>query len=145
MDMTFTRMGHPRPFIEELRTLALFGGCTDRELDHVDEIGVRTQVEAGQVLCRQGRIGRQAFVVVAGQASVSIDDVEVAQIGPGGFFGEMSVLDGAPRVGTVTALSTMTVLVFTPNELGRLLDYASISRQMLSTVSARLRSVEVTA
>ena len=42
-------------------------------------------------------------MIVEGTATVSIDGNEVASLGPGDFFGEISLLDGGPRTATVTA------------------------------------------
>lgn len=128
--------------LAELRSVTLFRGCSDKELERIDRLACQEDIEAGTVLCRQGRIGRQAFVVLRGEATVAIDGMKVATIGPGDFFGEMSVLDGGPRVGTVTATSAMTVLVLAPHELRTLLDNAEVARRMLTTVSSRLREAE---
>ena len=125
--------------IAQLRDVALFHGCSDKELEQIDRLACRDEVTSGTVLCRQGRIGRQAFVVLRGEATVAIDGAVVATVGPGSFFGEMSVLDGGPRVGTVTATAPMTVLVFAPQELSTLLENARIARRMLTTVTGRLR------
>jgi CRP-like cAMP-binding protein len=137
--MMSTRVRHSPQFIEQLRGTTLFRGCTDRELARADELGSQVDVEAGRVLCRQGRVGSETFVIVAGEAAVSIGGVEVARIGPGGFFGEMSLLDGAPRTATVTALTPMMVIVFAPHELNSLLENPRIARQMLATLTVRLR------
>ena len=137
-----TRTRHPRPVLDELRDVPLFGGCTDKELSRIDGLGVRVQVDAGAVLCRQGRIGKETFVVIDGEAVVTIGGVEVDRLGPGAFFGEMSLLDGAPRAAAVTAVTPIKLLVFNPLELGRLLEDAGIARQMLSTVSLRLRRAD---
>ena len=129
----------PSSFIDQLRGISLFSGCTDKELQHIDRLGCPNEVEAGTVLCRQGSVGRQTFVILDGEATVAIDGAEVAHLGPGSFFGEMSVLDGTPRVGTVIAKTPMRLLVFTPQELAQLLDNARVGRRMLATVSGRLR------
>lgn len=122
-----------------MRGVSLFRGCSDKELEHIDRGACRNDVEPGTVLWRQGRIGRQAFVVLSGEATVATDGMDVATIGPGGFFGEMSALDGGPRVGTVTAASPMTVLVCAPHELHALLEDARVACAMLTTVTSRLR------
>lgn len=59
----------------------------------------------GAPIVRQGASGNSMFVVVRGEVVVRIDPdaQEVARIGPGGFFGEMSLLTGAPRSATVRA------------------------------------------
>ena len=132
----------PTRLIDQLRGVSLFASCTDKELERIDRLGCPNEVEPGAVLCRQGSVGRQTFVILEGEATVTIDGAEVAHLGPGSFFGEMSVLDGSPRVGTVTATTPMTLLVFTPQELAELLSNARVVRRMLATVSGRLRLAE---
>ena len=61
-------------------------------------------------------------------------------IGPGGFFGEMALLDGGPGVATVTAKTDMRLLSLSRGEFTTLLaDVPSVSRKMLEAVGARLR------
>lgn len=132
----------PSQLRDQLRSVSLFTGLSDKELDSIDRLGCRNEVRTGTVLCRQGSVGRQTFVILDGEADVTIDGVEVAHLGPGSFFGEMSVIDGSPRVGTVVAATDMTVLVFSPNELVSLMDMPRVSRRMLATVSARLRRAD---
>jgi CRP/FNR family cyclic AMP-dependent transcriptional regulator len=129
----------PSSIIDQLRRVSLFAGCTGKELERIDRLGCPNEVEAGTVLCRQGSVGRQIFVILDGEATVTIDGADVAHLGSGSFFGEMSVLDGTPRVGTVTAKTRMALLVFTPQELAELLNNARVVRRMLATVSGRLR------
>jgi CRP-like cAMP-binding protein len=135
--MLATRRTHGH--LDQLRAVSLFAGCTDRELERVDRLGCPQQVAAGTLLCRQGAVGRQTFVIVDGEATVTIDDTEVAHLGPGSFFGEMSVIEVTQRVATVTAATAMTVLTFSPQELRDLMEVPSVVRRMLATVSGRLR------
>jgi CRP-like cAMP-binding protein len=128
----------PRPY-EQLRNVSLFAGCTDKELQRIDRLGTPSQVPAGFVLCRQGAVGRQSFVILDGEATVMIDGAKVADLGPGSFFGEMSVIDGAQRVATVTAATQMTVLALTPQELRELMDVPNVVRRVVATLSGRLR------
>jgi CRP/FNR family cyclic AMP-dependent transcriptional regulator len=64
---------------------------------------VEIDAAAGQVIARQGEIGTGFFVVVEGAANVTRDGDVIAHLGPGEFFGELSVLDGRPRVAAVLA------------------------------------------
>jgi small-conductance mechanosensitive channel/CRP-like cAMP-binding protein len=61
---------------------------------------------AGDVIVRQGDVGRTSFLVARGEVRVSLrsDDQEVARLGVGEMFGEMSWLTGEPRSATVTAI-----------------------------------------
>lgn len=136
--MPITR--RPRRAVEPLRAVSLFASCTDKELERIAGLSCASDVAAGAVLCRQGCFGEQTFVVVSGEAAVAIDGRQIATLGPGSFFGEMSPLDGHRRVATVTAVTPMTVLVFTVRELDQLLlTVPSVARRMLAAVGNRLR------
>ncbi|CAN5691497.1 mechanosensitive ion channel family protein [soil metagenome] len=66
----------------------------------------------GEVIVRQGEVGDSLYVLSSGKASVPLepDQVEVATITPGGYFGEMSLLTGEPRSATVIARGEVVVL-----------------------------------
>jgi CRP-like cAMP-binding protein len=131
--------------LEQLRGLPPFHGCSDTELRRIDGLTCLQEVPAGTVLCRQGSIGREAFIVVSGEAAVTIDRVRVAYLGRGAFVGEMAVLDGASRTATVMALSDMKVLVLSSCELEVVLaDIPRVARRMLATMSTRLRIANAT-
>jgi CRP-like cAMP-binding protein len=126
--------------IEQLRAVRLFRGCSDRDLALIDRLTTVDQVPAGLVLCKQGSVGRETFIIIDGQADVAIDGTVIATLGPSSFFGELSVLDGDPRVATVTAVTPMSLLVLSPRELEQLLaDIPSVARRVLVAVGARLR------
>jgi small-conductance mechanosensitive channel/CRP-like cAMP-binding protein len=78
--------------------------------------GVRSAVyAAGERVMRQGEPGTSMFVVTRGEAVVVIEPggQEVARHGPGGFFGEMSLLTGDPRSATVKAVTDLELLEIT--------------------------------
>jgi len=131
---------HRNPGVDRVQTLSLFRGCTDRELERIDRLTSTTHVPAGKVLCHQGHFGHESFFVISGEADVTIDGVTIATLGPSSFFGEMSLLDGSRRVASVTALTPMTLLVSTTQELDVLLaDIPRVARRMLAAMSGRLR------
>lgn len=101
----------PRSRLVALRRLSFLTTLSDAELRHVDALTCEVDVEPGTAFIKQGQIGREAFVVTAGEADVAIDGVSVARIGPGEVLGEMALLADAPRSATVTALTPMRVLV----------------------------------
>ena len=130
----------PRMRLDELEAMPLFRGCTPKELERIDGLTCTSEVPAGTMLCRQGQFGREAFIVISGQARVAIDGAEIAALGPGSFFGEMSVLDGNRRAATVEALTPMRVLVLSTQDLNFLLDdVPGVARRMLAALSGRLR------
>jgi CRP/FNR family cyclic AMP-dependent transcriptional regulator len=129
---------------DHLAQVSLFGGCTRKELQKLASITTETGVPAGRVLCQEGEIGTEFFVVVEGTATVTIAGDYVATVGPGGFFGEMALLDGGARVATVTAITDMQVLVMSRREFVTLLAAVpTVSRRMLEALGARLRTADV--
>jgi CRP/FNR family cyclic AMP-dependent transcriptional regulator len=131
------------PKIEHLATIGLFRHCTRRQLHDLAKLTTEIDAARGAVLCREGETGRQCFVVRDGQATVTIAGDEVATIGRGGFFGELALLDGEPRVATVTAATDMRLLVMSRPEFNELLaEVPIVTRRILDAVGARLRAAD---
>ena len=127
--------------IDRLSQVTLFRACSPAELRELAGITTELDVAAGDVLCTEGQVGRDCFVVVDGEATVTIGGDELDTVGPGGFFGEMALLDGGPRVATVIARTDMKLLVLSRGELGQLLnDVPSVARKMLEAVGGRRRA-----
>jgi CRP-like cAMP-binding protein len=102
---------------ELLAQIDFFKGCTKRQLDDIAKLVGDKHLEAGEVLCRQGEFGTDAFVLVDGQASVHIDGEQVAVVGTGEVVGELSVERGGLRTATLTAITPLHVLVVDPQEV----------------------------
>jgi CRP-like cAMP-binding protein len=68
-----------------------------------------THVSAGQSLLRQGAPADAFFVIDRGRASVKRDDQQIADLGPGDFFGELGLLRGGERTASVVAATDMRV------------------------------------
>src|SRR6478672_3963776 len=81
----------------------LFRGIDAAGLGAIAGAAIEVDFPAERVIARQGEIGTGFFVVVDGMVRVTRDGAVVARLGPGEFFGELSVLDGGPRVAQVTA------------------------------------------
>ena len=130
---------------ELLRRVPLFAGCTERELARVDSLVDDVEVEPGEVLVREGGVGRESFIIVSGLSRVTLQGEPVATLGPGDFFGEMALLDRHPRTATVTAVTPMHLLVLDARSFGHLLEVGSVATVMLKGVVERLRAVETPA
>lgn len=128
--------------IDTIADLDLFAGLDRRQLATIASLTTEVSVPAGSVLCRRGERGREAFVLVEGTVAVSVDDQAVAVLGPGAVFGEMSLIDGKPRVATVTATSPVSVLVLSPLELASLLEAVpAVRSRIFSTLGARKKDL----
>ena len=126
---------------ELLSAARLFEGVDAEGMDRIAAVAVQVEFAADHVIARQGEIGTGFFVIVDGGARVIRDGETLATIGPGDFFGELSVLDGRPRTASVIAAGSTTCLALATWEFERLiLDHPTIGLAILRGLSARLRS-----
>jgi CRP/FNR family transcriptional regulator, cyclic AMP receptor protein len=120
----------------------LFDGVDPAEMEHIAERAVEVEFPADHVIVRQGEIGTGFFVIVSGGARVVRDGETVATIGPGDFFGELSVLDGRPRVAQVIADGPTTCLALASWDFEAiLLEEPRVSLAILRGLAGRLRDV----
>ena len=94
-------MASKKAYLENLRRIPMFSGCTNKELERLARAGDEIDMEAGTLLADQGQTGREAFVVLEGSVSVRRNGRKVATLGPGAIVGELSLLDHGPRTATV--------------------------------------------
>ena len=104
--MTLTRDRH----VALLARARLFAGVDADGMERIAARAVEVDFPADHVIARQGEIGTGFFVVVSGGARVVRDGEIIARLGPGEFFGELSVLDGQPRIAQVVADGPTTCL-----------------------------------
>lgn len=129
--------------IDRLRGVAIFRGLDDKELHRVVEVGKQVRFDTGKVVAQQEGGAAGFHLILDGEVSVDVDGHERARLGPGTYFGEMSLLDGLPRSATVKAEEPTTTFALTSWQFLPLLDeYPSISRALLVELCARLRRVE---
>jgi CRP-like cAMP-binding protein len=129
--------------LDHIRSVPLFGEFGDKELQRVAAIAKEVEFPAGKVIAKQGESGVGFHMIVEGEASVSVDGTNHATLGPGAYFGEMSLLDGGPRSATVAAATDLKTVSLTSWDFNALLDqFPELTRKLLIQLSARLRSVE---
>jgi CRP-like cAMP-binding protein len=127
---------------ELLAACRLFSGVDAPDLAAVAERAVEVDFPAGHVIARKGEIGTGFFLVVSGSVRVIRGGADVAVLGPGEFFGELSVLDGQPRVAQVVAAEPTRCLALASWDFEQaLLDSPSLALSILRGLAARLRSV----
>ena len=131
------------PRDDELRSLALFSGCSKRELEAIGRLADETRVPAGRTLTREGRPGHECFILLEGQAVVRVGRKQIARVGPGEIVGEMALLEDQPRTATVVTATPVRTLVMTrPNFTAVLEQAPSLARRVMRPLAHRLRTVQ---
>jgi CRP-like cAMP-binding protein len=98
--------------VDGLRRVPLFGGLSDRQLKRFANDCKERQFPPGTTVVRQGKMsGISFFVVVDGEAAVTVDGKEVGRLGPGDHFGELALVLNRERSATVTAVTDLQCLV----------------------------------
>ena len=127
---------------------AVFGSLDGTELDRLaSACGTRTY-GPGDIVFLRGDDGDCMYVVASGAVAVSLSsvdgrDVLLAVLGPGKAFGELALVDGGPRVATVTARTT-TVLVVVPRHAvtAVMSRHPSVVTEMLKSMAALVRRLD---
>jgi CRP-like cAMP-binding protein len=125
--------------VELLKKVPLFADCSKAELRALAKVADELDLREGTVMTREGRAGREFFVLVEGSARVTRKDKKIADLGGGQWFGEIALLTDTPRTATVTATSAVDVLVITDRRFREVVEtMPSIALKVLSSVSERL-------
>jgi CRP/FNR family cyclic AMP-dependent transcriptional regulator len=132
-----------------LRDIGMFGALPEDVLERLARTLKVVHVLAGATLFKEGEDGRAMYVVLRGEVEVSKrshrgTDARVALLGPGDWFGEMSIIDVQPRSACVLALAPTSLLEITTNDLDQLYRqdlkaYAIIVLNLARELSRRLR------
>jgi CRP/FNR family transcriptional regulator, cyclic AMP receptor protein len=127
--------------VELLKRTPLFSGCTKSELRELAKTADELDLREGTVLIREGRPGREFFVLIEGTAEVTKNGEKIADLGPGDWLGEIALITDSPRTATVTATSPLDVLVITDRRFRSVVEtMPSIALKMLASVGERLAS-----
>lgn len=133
-----------------LREIGLFGGLDEGTLELLAKELPRITANIGDRVVTEGDPAREMFVVVSGELEVlkssrGSSEVRVAMLGPGDWFGEMSIVDVQPRSATVRCLAPSLLLRMSAEDVEQLLyrrdlkSYALLIMNIARELSRRLR------
>ena len=112
--------------MDALRKIPIFHHLTYKEQTAVLSIATTRSFPAGREIVLEGEPGAELFVVVKGKVAISKDGVDIAELRVGGHFGEMGLIDDAPRSATVRATEPTRVMVISRPDLMNLMKKESI-------------------
>ncbi|HWL33051.1 MAG TPA: cyclic nucleotide-binding domain-containing protein [Gaiellaceae bacterium] len=132
------RLGHNSK-IDLIKGVPLFSAASKQDLAEIASIADEIDLSDGKVLIKEGDAGREFFVLVDGTAEVQRGGKKVAALGPGDFFGEISLISKTPRNATITTTSPVRALVITDRAFRQLLDHSpGIAVGVLTALAERV-------
>ena len=126
-----------------LARVPLFTDLSRAELGRIAAVAKLVTYREGAIVVEEGSLGGRFFVIQAGTAKVQTGGRTRVTLGPGSYFGELSVLDGQPRSASVVAtseLETWSIAEF--NFRALIKQYPALAVKLLGVLSARLRVAE---
>jgi len=112
--------------MEVLKKIPLFRHLTYKEQTAVLSIATTRSYAEGEEIIREGQPGHDLYVVVKGRVVVEKGGMEIAELFSGGHFGEMGLVDNAPRSATIRAAEPTRVMLISRSELMALMKRESI-------------------
>jgi CRP/FNR family cyclic AMP-dependent transcriptional regulator len=126
--------------VAALKRVPLFQGMSDKDLAIVGEISKQVSHPAGKTVLEEDHSAVGFHLILSGEAEASQGGTPVGTMGPGDYFGEMSLIDGRPRSASVVAKSDLRTLAIPAWNFNRLLDeHPEMMRALLVALSERIR------
>src|SRR5439155_16947000 len=122
---------------DALAACRLFTGLDERAMELIANALRIRRFRRGEVVFHAGDRGDSLFIVATGSVKITVTAEDGAEppilttIGPGGFFGELALLDGAPRSATAAAVDALETLVLRRDAFDRLVDTETGMRRTL--------------
>ena len=130
-------------YIERLRAVPLFESLSKREIGLLVRQADNVRFPPRQHVVREGAAGEEFWMVVEGELAVERDGKKVAKLGPGDYFGELAVIDSAPRSASVISTTPVELLVITRRRFWATLDQSpTLMRKFIVGLARRLREAE---
>lgn len=125
--------------VEALKRAPLFEGLSRKELVALARVTEDLEIPEGGVLCREGDIGQEFFVIVDGEIDITRKGRRLAKRGGGDFVGEIALVEETPRVATVTAKTPLRVFVLTRRDFRHMIDEnPSVERKVMRALARRV-------
>ena len=130
-------------YLKQLAKVPMFRALSKRDLALVKRNAEDHKIRAGESLVKEGTRGHEFFIILDGRASVRRKAKKIGALGPGDYFGELALLDPAPRNASVVADTDMEVLILNEREFsGLLAEVPTLARKVLTGMARRLHEAD---
>ena len=127
----------------QLESVPLFHECSSEVLDRLAQATAEFEFAADAPIVQQGQVGNGLYIVVSGGARIVAGSEELARIGPGDFFGELSVIDQRPRSASAYAMGDSVCLALASWDLMAVLEEdPHLAINLLQELAGRLRRAD---
>jgi CRP/FNR family transcriptional regulator, cyclic AMP receptor protein len=126
-----------------LKKVPIFSSLSTRYLRKLGQLMDETRIKPGKILVQQGKTGWDFYLIAEGEARVEKNRKKIRILKPGDFFGEISLIDGGPRMASVISETEMTLLAVSNRSFMKLVDsIPGFSRAMLIALCNYIREAE---
>lgn len=131
-----------------LRRVPLFSSLSEAQLDQLAAGSVRKNYPRGRTIVSEGEPSQSLYILLSGRAKVQRSDAEgkeviLAVIGPGEFFGEMSLIDDAPRSASVITIESCDFMAINKESFkAMLIQSPELGAQIMKGLVRRLREAD---
>ena len=137
------RSSNDNTVIEALSKAPLWAGLNIQDLKLIAKLSKERKYAAGDVIVKKGDLGVGFYLLVDGAVDIKSDGAILAKLGPGQFFGEMSLLDNQPRSADAIATEPSTCRIISVWSFKALIsDNPRIAFKMLRELARRLRKTD---
>ena len=127
--------------MDQLKRVPIFARCSKSELHSLAMNADEISFPAGQSLITQGQPNDTFFVLLIGEVEVIVQRQAPRYLGPGDFFGEMSMLDRGPATATVVTTSPVEALVMSHAQFHNAIKAnEAIALRVMAVMAERLRA-----
>jgi CRP/FNR family cyclic AMP-dependent transcriptional regulator len=134
--------------VEAIRSVTLFASLRDEEAEELVTLLQSRPVPAGTILFHAGENGDAMYLIQSGRVRIAVDDSEgqqivLAELAQGDFFGEMSLIDGKQRSADAHVIEDAQLAVLSRENFLRYINtHPGVALEMLSAVFQRLRHTD---
>jgi CRP-like cAMP-binding protein len=129
--------------IDALAQVPLFSQLSKKSLERISRALRERHFDAGHTVVAEGDEGVGMFIVTSGKAEITRGGTKLDEVGPGGFFGEMALLDHRRRSATVKTLEPTDCLALPRSDfMAELRSDPDLAIELLEVLSRRIRDLD---